>query len=576
VLTLLVLQGPDKGRRFELPDAPALVGRDSRQLPLTDNTVSRRHAELIPGPDSWILRDLGSSNGTYINGTRVTHRYTLKLGDQIRVGRTLMVFGAQPGVARARGGDVQLAGEEMGMDASIMHTVPSNDDSMVLAVPEPAAAAMTNLKLLYQLGASLGSSFDVDNVLEVVMDLVFEHVKADHGMILLIDEKNDELIPKIVRTREEPDAKDGKDQSELSNDDTAAGLRVDAAKIHASRTIVNHVIATGEGVLSANAMTDQRFNKSKSVHDLGIRSSLCAPIKARKLDGKSGDEIIGVIYIDSAVKNYTYAPDQLRLLTAIGLQAGMAIQNAKLYVQGLQAERLAAVGETTAALSHSIKNILQALRGGADVVEMGLRSTNVTQATKGWRIVDRNLEKIYNLTMNLLAYSKPREPKLEPVNPKKLIEECLELIATQANEKGVMAVADVDVDHPAIPIDPDGLHQVIMNLLSNALDAVEPRKGLIRVVCHYDAESKSSVIEVIDNGSGIPPGMMQHMFELFHSTKGNRGTGLGLAVTKKIVDEHEGSISVKSAPGEGTTFTIRLPVYHETLSDPSHTHGPAR
>ena len=580
MLTLLILQGPDKGRRFELPDAPALVGRDSRQLPLTDNTVSRRHAELIPGADNWILRDLGSSNGTYINGTRVTNRYALKLGDQIRVGRTLMVFGAQPGVTRARGGDVQLTGEESGMEASIMQTVASNDDSMVLAVPEPAAAAMTNLKLLYQLGASLGSSFDADNVLEVVMDLVFEHVKADHGMILLIDEKSEELIPKIVRTRDEADAKDAKDAKDKaaqgSNDDTASGLQVANAKIHASRTIVNHVITTGEGVLSANAMTDQRFNKSKSVHDLGIRSSLCVPIKARKLDGKSGDEIIGVIYIDSSVKNYTYAPDQLRLLTAIGLQAGMAIQNAKLYAQGLQAERLAAVGETTAALSHSIKNILQALRGGADVVEMGLRSANVTQATKGWRIVDRNLEKIYNLTMNLLAYSKPREPRLEPVNPKKLIEECLELIATQANEKGVMAVADVDVDHPAIPIDPDGMHQVIMNLLSNALDAVEPRKGLIRVVCRYDGDSRSSVIDVIDNGGGIPPGMMKHMFELFHSTKGNRGTGLGLAVTKKIVDEHEGSISVKSNPGEGTTFTVRLPVYHETLSDPSHTHGPAR
>jgi two-component system, NtrC family, sensor kinase len=577
VLTLLILQGPDKGRRFELPDAPALVGRDSRQLPLTDNTVSRRHAELIPGADNWILRDLGSSNGTYINGTRVTNRYALKLGDQIRVGRTLMVFGAQPGISRARGGDVALSGEEAGMEASIMQTVPSNDDSMVLAVPEPAAAAMTNLKLLYQLGASLGSSFDADNVLEVVMDLVFEHVKADHGMILLIDEKSDELIPKIVRTRDEADAKDAKEKAaEGSNDDTASGLQVANAKIHASRTIVNHVITTGEGVLSANAMTDQRFNKSKSVHDLGIRSSLCVPIKARKLDGKSGDEIIGVIYIDSSVKNYTYAPDQLRLLTAIGLQAGMAIQNAKLYAQGLQAERLAAVGETTAALSHSIKNILQALRGGADVVEMGLRSANVTQATKGWRIVDRNLEKIYNLTMNLLAYSKPREPRLEPVNPKKLIEECLELIATQANEKGVMAVADVDIDHPAIPIDPDGMHQVIMNLLSNALDAVEPRKGLIRVVCRYDGDNRSSVIDVIDNGTGIPPAMMKHVFELFHSTKGNRGTGLGLAVTKKIVDEHEGSISVKSNPGEGTTFTVRLPVYHETLSDPSHTHGPAR
>src|SRR5205814_3408871 len=152
----MVLQGPDKGRRFELPDAPALVGRESRQLPLSDNTVSRRHAELVPGDDGWVLRDLGSSNGTYINGLRVTNRYILKLGDQIRVGRTLMVFGSQPGVSRARGGDVSLAGDEA-MDSSIMHTVPSSDDSMVLAVPEPAAAAMTNLKLLYQLAPALGS-----------------------------------------------------------------------------------------------------------------------------------------------------------------------------------------------------------------------------------------------------------------------------------------------------------------------------------------------------------------------------------------------------------------------------------
>src|SRR6476659_8244679 len=90
------------------------------------------------------------------------------------------------------------------MESSIMHTVQSNDDSMVLAVPEPAAAAMTNLKLLYQLGAALGSSFTVQQVLEVVMDLVFEHVKADRGMILLIDEKkNNELTPRVVRVRRE-------------------------------------------------------------------------------------------------------------------------------------------------------------------------------------------------------------------------------------------------------------------------------------------------------------------------------------------------------------------------------------
>ncbi len=550
-----------------------MLGRESRQLHLSDNTVSRRHAELHPAEGEWILKDLGSSNGTYVNGQRVVNTYALKLGDQIRVGNTLLVFGAQPGITRAAGGNVSLAGDDK-MDSSIMHAIPSNEDSMVLAVPEPTAAAMANLRLLYQLGAALGSSFDVAQAADVVMDLVFEHVKADRGILLLVDPKRDgDLVPQVVRTRDEPSRKkdDGRIHVETDDDE-----KPEPERIHASRTVINHVMSTGEGVLSSNAMTDQRFSKSKSVHNLGIRSALCVPIKARRMDAKGGDEILGVIYVDSSVKNYTYSPDQLRLLAAIGLQAGMAVQNAKLYQAGLQAERMAAIGETTAALSHSIKNILQALRGGADVVEMGLKANNLPQISKGWRIADRNLEKIYNLTMNLLAYSRPREPRLELVQPRKLINECLELIAPNANEKGVMAVADVDRDMPAVPMDPDGMHQVVMNLLSNALDAVEPKKGLITVGCRYDADGRQTIMEITDNGPGITPSMMGHLFELFHSTKGNRGTGIGLAVTKKIVEEHEGSISVKSSPDNGTTFTLRLPAYHETLSDPSHTHGPAR
>jgi two-component system NtrC family sensor kinase len=576
VLTLLVLQGPDKGRRFEVPDGQTLVGRDSRQLPITDNTVSRRHAELIPTEEgTWVLKDLSSANGTYVNGTRVLRNLQMKAGDQIRVGRTLLLFGAQPGVSRAAGGNVSLAGEESGMDSAIMHRVASNDDSMVLAVPEPAAAAVANLKILYELSASLGTSFDEDQVLEVVMDLIFEHVKADKGIVLMLDAVREQLVPKVVRTRDENDTKADKEQ----NKDPNSSRFPQPEKIHASRTIINHVLTNGEGVLSSNAMADRRFSKGKSVHSLGIRSALCVPIKAKKLGGKGereGDEILGVIYIDSSVKNYTYSPDQLRLLTAIGSQAGLAIQNTKLYKAQLQAERMAAIGETTAALSHSIKNILQALRGGADVVEMGLRGTNLMQATKGWRVVDRNLDKIYNLTMNLLAYSKEREPQLELVNPNKIVAECVELTASAAGGKAVMVVADVDPHHPAIPLDPDGMHQVLMNLISNALDAVEPGRGLVRIVCRYEADVQTSVIEVIDNGAGIPPTMTAHLFELFHSTKGNRGTGLGLAVARKIVEEHEGSINVKSSPTDGTIFTIRLPVDSAALADASKTHGPAR
>jgi two-component system NtrC family sensor kinase len=546
-----------------MPDAPVLIGRESRQLPLTDTTVSRRHCELLPEPDGeWVCRDLGSSNGTYVNAIRIAGMHSLRLGDQIRVGRTLMVFGAQPGVTRSAGGNVNLAGEESGMDSAIVAAIPSSDESMVLAVPEPTAAAMSNLKMLYQLQAALGTNFKVDQVLEVVMDLVLGHVKADRGMILFVGEQPGQLIPKVVRVRQERQA--GNQPQPANGGD----------QILASRTIVSYVIENGQGVLSSNAMMDRRFSSGKSVHSLGIRSALCVPIKARRLDGRDGDEILGVIYIDSSVKNYTYSADQLRLLSSIGLQAGLAVQNARLYQQGLQAERMAAIGETTAALSHSIKNILQALRGGADVVEMGIRNTNISQVAKGWGIVERNLAKIYNLTLNLLAYSKEREPKIELAGLKRLVEECVELIAEAANQKKVMVVADVDRDLPPIPMDPDGIHQVLMNLLSNALDAVEGHKGLIKVAAHYDAEAREAIIEVVDNGVGIPETLMPHVFELFHSTKGNRGTGLGLAVARKIVAEHEGTIQLTSKPGEGTTFTVRLPSDHEHLRDSGHTFQP--
>lgn len=577
MLTLLVLQGPDKGRRFELPDKVALIGRESRALPLSDQTTSRRHAELRPNDDGeWQLRDLGSANGTHVNGQRIDRPAALRIGDQIRVGRSLLVVGIQPGVSRERGSQVSLMGAESGMDSSIINTLPSNDDSMIMAVPEPAAAAVANLKVLYRLSAALGSSFNIDQVLEVVMDLVFEHVKADRGILMTLD-RDGEPLPRVVRIRDE--------NRKPGTTTTAAPLvepakDVEPEKITASRTIIRHVIDSGSGVLSSNAMVDPRFSAGKSVHNLGIRSALCVPIKARKLDGRVNDssavdEVIGVIYIDSSVRNYTYSTDQLRLLTAIGLQAGMAIQNATLYQAGLEAERLAAIGETTAALSHSIKNILQVLRGGADVVEMGIRRKDLTQLGKGWRVVEKNLDRIFNLTMNLLAYSRPRKPKLEMVHPRKVIDDCLELIAPVAAERGVMAMADIDKDVPPIPIDVDGMHQVLMNLLTNALDAVEPQNGVIRINCNYSAADRAAVIEVTDNGAGIAKPMQKHLFEIFHSTKGNRGTGLGLAVAKKIVAEHAGSISAVSNGGDGTTFTIRLPAYHVDSADASHTHGPS-
>ena len=129
----------------------------------------------------------------------------------------------------------------------------------------------------------------------------------------------------------------------------------------------------------------------------------------------------------------------------------------------------------------------------------------------------------------------------------------------QARQTGVQPGEFIIDDLPPIPADSAGLHQAFLNLVTNALDAVEPETGAVTVSSKYDSMHRNVIVQVVDNGSGIPAGQVDRIFTPFYSSKGQKGTGLGLAVAKKVVEEHQGTIKVESKPSEGTTFTISLP-----------------
>ena len=548
MLTLTVIQGPDKGRRFDLPDnEPQQIGRSSESLPLSDQTISRRHAELTPDEGKWYILDLNSANGTYVNGVRVTERRLLAAGDQIRTGMSLFLFGEEPDKPRVPS-PVKMARKDQ-VEVAVERIAASNDDSMIMAVPNPTEAAAMQLRAVYEVTALVGSVTDRQQLLEKVMDIIFEYFQADRGFMLMMDDPKERPDPTVVRYRVPPTKKE--------------------RQITVSRTIVQYVMRKKVGVLTTNAMTDARFSRGDSVQAYGIRSALCVPVKHK-------DRIYGVIHIDSMVANYTYTEDQLTLLTAIGVQTGVAIANTRLVERRLAGERLAAVGQTVASLSHSIKNILQGLRGGADVVELGLRKDNMNVVRNGWEIVARNLERILELTMNMLAYSKQRQPEVEMTNLPRLLGEVVALVQKQFDAKSVALITDFDADMPPVPLDPGGIHQAVLNLLNNALDAVEPQSGVVSLRCEFDADRQVTRVRVGDNGEGIPASVRARLFEPFHSTKGLRGTGLGLVVTKKIVEEHGGTIVVESNASQGTAFTFELPA---TEAAPIHsageTHGPS-
>ena len=550
--TFHVLRGPDKGQTYPLGDEPGVIGRSAEPVNLSDNAVSRRHAEVYIEDDQWMLADRGSSNGTYLNGVRIQAPSAIRHGDQIKVGGTLMVFSGDDSVERFSGPDgagdlVDLESGRNLLDSSILSAVSSAEDSVILAAPETAGAVQA-WNAMYRIAEIIGRVTAVDECLERVTDILFDRVPVDRVFILMRDARTGEFEPHVVRYRTR-----------------SRGRR---KRIMASRTIVNHVIHRKEGILCANAQTDPRFAKgpeSGSVHDLGLRSIICVPIITH-------DKAEGVIHIDCSMLHHVYTHDQLRLVSAIGRLVGLAIENIRLLDSRMRHERMAAMGQTAAYLAHYIRNIAQGLRGGADVIEMGLRSQKMEPIAQGWKILKRNLDRTLLLTTNMLTFGKDRKPVVETAQLNRVIEDVVSLTQGPADEKSVMLLTDLE-DMPAIPLDTDGIHHVLLNIVTNAVDACPDQSGRVVVTSCYREADNLAIVTVSDNGHGIPADQIPTLFDAFHSTKGHGGTGLGLAAARKVMDEMRGSIDVTSAPGEGTTFTVNIPVAENAEDDSERTLG---
>ncbi len=555
--TLLVLQGPDKGRTINCTDRQFLIGRGSSQVPLTDQTVSRQHAELRAVENGWILADLGSANGTYLNGVRIAKPSKIKAGDQIRVGSTLLVYTGDPTISQFSGPNiphdlVTLDAGSLDDDSSVQASVPaSSEDSIVIAAPETAQAVKA-WNALQQITTAVSSLLPVEQLLTRVLDIIFEEVPVDRGVIFQRDEQTGDYLPTLVRYHT------------LRGESTK-----ETPPIVTSRTILNHVIRLREGVLSANVIGDTRFASGKSVQNLGMRSVICVPILAR-------DQLHGLIHLDCAVTRHMHTEAELRLIIAIGNQTGLALENSRLVQQHMQRERLAAAGETVAYLSHYIKNILQGMRSGAEIVERGLERRDFAVIGNGWKMVERNLDRSYDLMLNMLAYSKDREPRIEMLTVNAVVREVVELVQKRADDANVVLLSELDAAVPPIPADYDGVHQVALNLLSNAIEATERRKGAVTVRTEYDVERQAVRISVTDNGPGVPTEERERIFEAFHSTKGHRGTGLGLAVARKIVNELGGSIRLESPKEGGAKFIVELLVHPSHVTSSTDTLGPPR
>ena len=228
----------------------------------------------------------------------------------------------------------------------------------------------------------------------------------------------------------------------------------------------------------------------------------------------------------------------------------------------IENERLSAIGQTVSGMAHYMKNILNGLEGGVYMVNTGLKKNKQTLFSKGWDMVQNNIVKISELALNMVDYSKEREPELEYCFPNEIAQEVYDLVEERAREHKVKLVKDFDMSISKCFLDPNRIHRCLLNLVTNAIDAcaLERRKEEDCSVFIKTRKEDSGIrFDIVDNGMGMTREVQEKLFERFFSTKGSKGSGFGLLVTRKIIEEHGGTIAFESARGEGATFTIHLP-----------------
>ncbi len=229
----------------------------------------------------------------------------------------------------------------------------------------------------------------------------------------------------------------------------------------------------------------------------------------------------------------------------------------------VQSERMAAVGQTVSGLAHYVKNILVGLKGGSYVVDVGIQKNDTEKLKDGWETIKKNIRRVGDLTQDLLTYSKQREPEMEICSPNDIVEELTELLNDFATSKGIRLTKQLDTGIGEVLADPKTIHHSLLNIINNSIDACMEDENVSKkhevTVKTYIDEKNMICFEVRDNGCGMDENTRKQLFTPLFSSKGGKGTGLGLLVTGKLIEEHKGSIDIETSPGNGSTFRIKLP-----------------
>ncbi|HOL21573.1 MAG TPA: ATP-binding protein [bacterium] len=395
-------------------------------------------------------------------------------------------------------------------------------------------------KVLERISVFISSIHNLHQLLDLIMEESKNILKAEASSLLLYDREKKELFFEVARGEK--------------------GGGVKTIKLKLGEGIAG-VCAKEKKIINVKDVSkDSRFFSyaDKKSH-FRTKSILAVP-----LTGKRG-KLLGVLEVLNRKDGKPFDRKDEELMKIIAAQASLTIENARLYLENIRNARMAGVGETMLSLSHDIKNILNGLTGGVSLIDETMGTSPEEYVREGWNIVKQNVSRISELILDMLNYSSKKKPLLQDVSLNNFIKDVISVYDEKVKEKNIKVEYELDGRITDVKIDTAGMQRAILNLFTNACEAVSEGTGVIKISTEMADTGTEYLIKISDNGVGIPPENLKKIFDVFFTTKGHKGTGLGLPVVKKIVTEHKGDIDIISEIEKGTTFILKLPVNPENV-----------
>jgi signal transduction histidine kinase len=447
----------------------------------------------------------------------------------------------------------------LNVDSDRLDAFSPEDEELIKALATQAAGVIHNTWLYEQLrlkallfeslanvSRTINSTLRLDEALEVVAREACVLMQAKMCSIMMLDESRDWL--------------------ELRASHGAGRAYITKPRLSTHDTLLGVVVRRKKPLQVENVQVSSRYQNVELARREGLVSLLSVPLLF-------AGEAIGTLSIYTG-KSFHFSNEEVRIASALAQLSAIAIEKARLYErvvdveeQMRQNEKLSALGLLAAEVAHEIRNPLTVMK--MLYHSLDLKFPPGDPRSKDSRIIGEKMEHLNTIVEQILAFARTSEPHLAPVNINQLVDEIGLLVRHKLSNQRVRWINHLHPQLPVISGDATQLEQAFLNLILNAVEAM-PRGGTLTITTRPTATSNHSpvpdrvVVEFKDTGAGMTKEQQQRAFTSLLNTTKRTGTGLGLAIVHRIVEAHQGTLSLKSQPGKGTSIRVILPTRRTT------------